>query len=150
MSVTCVSLCLHCCVCTYNQVMLTLGMLAAVLVNLALSTAAGGAAWRWMVGLPAIPGEFRQQQQQGSDVCRHKSQRCGCAVNGSHVLSASTAATPAVREATCCHDLQFGTAVANLFCVLPCLPCLCHVFCCCCSWCCCFRCFPHCVPRVAA
>jgi hypothetical protein len=31
-------------------------MLAAVLVNLGLSAAAGGAAWRWMVGLPAIPG----------------------------------------------------------------------------------------------
>jgi MFS family permease len=37
--------------------MLTLGLLSSVLVDAALSSAFGAAhAWRWMVGLPAIPG----------------------------------------------------------------------------------------------
>ena len=37
--------------------MLTLGLLTSVLVDAALSSAFGAAAaWRWMVGLPAIPG----------------------------------------------------------------------------------------------
>ncbi|KAF6262111.1 major facilitator superfamily domain-containing protein [Scenedesmus sp. NREL 46B-D3] len=38
------------------EVMLTLGMLSAGVVNWLLSTKAGPAAWRWMVGLPAAPG----------------------------------------------------------------------------------------------
>jgi hypothetical protein len=38
------------------QVMLTLGMLSAVLVDAALGARGAAAAWRWMVGAPAAPG----------------------------------------------------------------------------------------------
>jgi hypothetical protein len=75
-------------------------MLAAVLVNLGLSAAAGGAAWRWMVGLPAIPGvksgseihsrikvSLQQQQQQRSQhlqgVCRQLPPPAQCCRKGS-------------------------------------------------------------------
>lgn len=50
-----------------RQVMLTLGMLTAGVVDWALTSAVGPQAWRWMVGLPAAPGEgsLQQQRQQG-------------------------------------------------------------------------------------
>lgn len=41
---------------TWPQMMLTLGMLSAVLVDALLSATAGPSGWRWMVGLPALPG----------------------------------------------------------------------------------------------
>lgn len=38
------------------QMMLCIGMLYAPLMDWALAAAAGPHAWRWMVGLPALPG----------------------------------------------------------------------------------------------
>lgn len=36
--------------------MLTIGMLVSVLVDASLEAAGAANAWRWMVGLPAVPG----------------------------------------------------------------------------------------------
>lgn len=47
-------------VCRAVQVMLTLGMLCAGLADWLLTASAGPSAWRWMVGLPAAPGEPTQ------------------------------------------------------------------------------------------
>jgi hypothetical protein len=50
--------CCCCCCCHDTQVMLTLGMLSAGVVDWALNAVAGPGAWRWMVGLPAAPGDM--------------------------------------------------------------------------------------------
>ncbi len=38
------------------QMMLTIGMLLAVLINWGLAATGSPSSWRWMVGLPALPG----------------------------------------------------------------------------------------------